>query len=128
MKSITLAAQSIMLGHRNIMIAGGMESMSNTPYYLDKVRRGLGLGHSTVIDGIIKDGLWDVYNNFHMGNCAEATAAKLNITREQQDEFAIESYKRAAAATKVIIYFIYLFFSFFISTRNSQESKIKMVH
>jgi acetyl-CoA C-acetyltransferase len=100
MKAITLAAQSIMLGHRDIMIAGGMESMSNVPYYLEKARGGLGLGHSIVTDGIIKDGLWDVYYNQHMGNCAEDTAAKMNISREEQDAFAIESYKKAANAFK----------------------------
>lgn len=100
MKAITLAAQAIMLGHRDIMLAGGMESMSNVPYYLEKGRGGHGLGHGTVTDGIIKDGLWDVYYNIHMGNCAEDTAAKYGITREQQDAFAVESYKRAAAALK----------------------------
>ena len=101
MKAITLAAQSIMLGHRDVMMAGGMESMSNVPFYLEKGRGGLGLGHGTVTDGIIKDGLWDVYYNQHMGTCAEETAAKYNLTREQQDAFAVESYRRAAAAFKV---------------------------
>jgi len=105
MKTITLAAQAIMLGHRDVMMAGGFESMSNVPYYLEKGRNGLGLGHGTVTDGIIKDGLWDVYYNIHMGNCAEDTAAKFNITREQQDAFAIESYKKAAAAVKVCFCF-----------------------
>jgi len=78
-----------------------MESMSNVPYYLDKARDGYGLGHGAVTDGIIKDGLWDVYYNQHMGNCAEETAAKFGITREMQDEHAVESYRRAAAAIKV---------------------------
>jgi acetyl-CoA C-acetyltransferase len=98
-KAIMLAAQSIMLGINDTVIAGGMESMSNTPYYLDKARSGYKLGHGQVIDGLIKDGLWDVYNDFHMGNAAELAAKELKITRQMQDEHAIESYKRAADAT-----------------------------
>ena len=98
-KAIMLAAQSIMLGHNDVVVAGGMESMSNVPYYADKARWGLKLGHSQLIDGLIKDGLWDVYNDFHMGNAAELTAKEMNISRQQQDEYAIESYKRAANAT-----------------------------
>ena len=97
-KAIIYAAQSIMLGHSEVIIAGGMESMSNVPYYLDKARNGYKLGHGAITDGIIKDGLWDVYNDYHMGNAAENTARELKITREMQDEFAIESYKRSAAA------------------------------
>lgn len=100
LKAITLAAQAIMLGQRDVMIAGGMESMSNVPYYLEKGRQGLTLGHGTITDGIIKDGLWDVYYNQHMGNCAEETAAKMNISREAQDAFAVASYKKAAAAVQ----------------------------
>ncbi len=99
-KAIMLAAQSIMLGHNDVVVAGGMESMSNVPYYADKARWGLKLGHSQLIDGLIKDGLWDVYNDFHMGNAAELTAKEMNITRQQQDEYAIESYKRAANAVQ----------------------------
>jgi len=98
MKSIILAAQSIMLGQQDIIVAGGFESMSNVPYYLE--RNGLKFGHQQVNDGIVKDGLWDVYNNFHMGNCAEDCSKKLNITREEQDKHAIESYRRATEATK----------------------------
>jgi len=97
-KAIMLAAQSIMLGHNDVVVAGGMESMSNVPYYADKARWGLKLGHSQLTDGLIKDGLWDVYNDFHMGNAAELTAKEMNITRQQQDDYAIESYKRAANA------------------------------
>lgn len=97
-KAIMLAAQSIMLGQAEVVVAGGMESMSNVPYYLDKARNGYKLGNGQVIDGLIKDGLWDVYNDFHMGNAAELTAKEMNISREMQDEYAIESYKRAAAA------------------------------
>ncbi|WP_028980206.1 acetyl-CoA C-acyltransferase [Sporocytophaga myxococcoides] len=100
MKAVMLGAQSIMLGNADIVIAGGMESMSNVPYYADRARFGLRLGHGTMIDGIIKDGLWDVYKDYHMGNAAENTARQMNITREMQDNFAIESYKRAAEAVK----------------------------
>lgn len=98
MKSIMIAANQIQLEEADIIIAGGMESMSNTPYYLPKHRFGSKLGHGKVEDGIIKDGLWDVYNDFHMGNAAEICAKECNISREQQDEFAITSYKRAIDA------------------------------
>jgi len=98
MKSIMIAANQIQLEEADIIVAGGMESMSNTPYYLPKHRFGSKLGNAKVEDGIIKDGLWDVYNDFHMGNAAEICAKECNISREQQDEFAISSYKRAIAA------------------------------
>ncbi|CAM0141991.1 DNA topoisomerase 2-associated protein pat1 [Umbelopsis sp. WA50703] len=97
MKAIMLATQNLQLGIRDIMLAGGMESMTNAPYYS---QRNIAYGHQQLSDAIIKDGLWDPYNNFHMGNCAENTAANYNISREAQDEHAIESYKRAAAAWK----------------------------
>lgn len=100
MKSIMAAADQIALGYNDIMVAGGMESMSNVPYYLDKHRFGSKLGHSSVKDGIITDGLWDVYNDFHMGNAGEICARECNISREAQDEFAITSYKRAIKAHK----------------------------
>ncbi len=77
-----------------------MESMSNVPYYLDKAREGYRLGHGQVIDGVIKDGLWDVYNDYHMGNAAERCAAQMHITREAQDAYAAESYRRAARAVQ----------------------------
>lgn len=99
-KAIMLAAQSIMNGDNDIVVAGGMESMSNAPYYLDKARQGYRLGNQQVVDGLIKDGLWDVYNDYHMGSAAELCATDCNITREDQDNFAIESYKRALAATR----------------------------
>ncbi len=99
-KSVMLGAQSIMLDETDIVVAGGMESMSNTPYYLDNNRFGQKLGHGKVMDGIIKDGLWDVYNDYHMGNAAELCAENCNISREAQDEYTIESYKRAEEATK----------------------------
>ncbi|MFO0358417.1 MAG: acetyl-CoA C-acyltransferase [Sphingobacteriaceae bacterium] len=98
MKSIALAAQSIMLGDNDVVVAGGMESMSNAVYYLENNRWGAKYGNGTVIDGLAKDGLTDVYGNVPMGNCAELCAKDMNFTREQQDAFAIESYKRSAAA------------------------------
>lgn len=100
MKAIMLGAQSILLGDNDVVVAGGMESMSNIPYYLDKARGGYRLGHGAVIDGIIRDGLWDPYKDFHMGNAAEICAAEYKITREDQDDFAAQSYKRAAAASE----------------------------
>ncbi len=97
-KAIMQAAQTIMLGINDVVIAGGMESMSNVPYLLDKARTGYKLGNGTLTDGLVKDGLWDVYNDYHMGNAAELCARDMKITREQQDDFAIESYKRSAAS------------------------------
>ena len=99
-KAIMIAADQIALGQNDIMIAGGMESMSNVPYYLPKQRFGSKLGHAQAEDGILKDGLWDVYNDFHMGNAGEICAKECNISREEQDEFAITSYKRAIEATE----------------------------
>ncbi|RPA79087.1 thiolase [Ascobolus immersus RN42] len=96
LKAVALAAQNIQLGHSQAQIAGGMENMSLTPRYLG--RSAPSFGNVSVEDGIIKDGLWDVYNQIHMGNCAENTAKKLNVTREDQDNYAIESYTRAKAA------------------------------
>ncbi len=98
MKAVMYAANQIQLGEADIVVAGGMESMSNCPYYLTKERFGAKLGHSQVIDGIIKDGLWDVYNDFHMGNAAELCSRDCKISREEQDDFTIESYKRAIDA------------------------------
>ncbi len=100
MKAIMIGAQQIMLGMSDIVVAGGMESMSNTPYYLTKERWGAKMGNSEVVDGIIKDGLWDPYGNKHMGSCGETCAREYNFSREDQDNYAIESYKRAAAAWK----------------------------
>lgn len=98
MKSIALAAQSIMLGDNDIVVAGGMESMSGVPFYSDSTRWGAKYGNQQLIDGLAKDGLIDVYGNVPMGNCAELCAKDMKFTREQQDAFAIESYKRSAAA------------------------------
>ena len=98
MKAIMLGAQSIMLGDNDIVVAGGMENMSAVPYYLDKARNGYRLGHAQMIDGLVKDGLWDVYQDYHMGNAAELCATECKISREEQDAYAIESYKRSQAA------------------------------
>ncbi len=100
MKSVMLAAQSIMVGDNDVVVAGGMENMSSVPYYLDKARFGAKLGDAKMIDGLVKDGLTDVYNNYHMGNAADMCAKECNISREAQDAFAIESYTRSAAAWK----------------------------
>src|SRR5688500_6657408 len=97
-KAIMLAAQSIALGQNDIVVAGGMESMSNVPFYLDKARNGYRLGHGQITDGLIKAGLWDVYNDYHMGSAAELCATECQVSREAQDAFAISSYKRAQAA------------------------------
>lgn len=98
MKAVMLGAQSIMLGDNDVVVAGGMENMSLAPYYLDKARTGYKYGNGQLIDGLTKDGLIDVYNNYPMGNAAELCAKECNISREEQDEFAIESYKRSAKA------------------------------
>jgi acetyl-CoA C-acetyltransferase len=100
MKAIMIGAQSIMLGINDLVVTGGMESMSNIPYYLPKARFGYKYGHGELVDGLQKDGLWEVYNEFAMGNCADHTAREMKISREQQDEYAIESYRRAAEATR----------------------------
>ncbi|MBK8556736.1 MAG: acetyl-CoA C-acyltransferase [Lewinellaceae bacterium] len=99
-KAITLGAQSIMLGLNEIVVAGGMENMSQIPYYLPNARWGYKYGNAELVDGLAKDGLTDVYNQKAMGVCADATAAKYHISREAQDAYAIDSYKRAAAATE----------------------------
>ena len=98
MKSIMLGAQSIALGQTEVVVAGGMESMSNVPYYLPKARTGFRLGNGLVQDGLVHDGLTDVYNEYHMGNAAELCAKECNVSREDQDAFAIQSYERSAKA------------------------------
>jgi len=100
MKSVMFAAQTIMLGDNDVVVAGGMENMSSVPYYVDSVRKGNKLGDQKLIDGLMKDGLWEVYNNYHMGNAAELCAAEFKIDREEQDRYAVQSYKRSAAATE----------------------------
>lgn len=98
LKSVMLAEQAIKCGDAEIVVAGGFESMSNVPYYLDKARSGYRMGNGTLIDGMVHDGLWDVYNNFHMGSAAEMCSKEMNITKDEQDSFAEESYNRALKA------------------------------
>ena len=98
MKSIMLAAQSIMLGDNDVVVAGGMENMSAVPFYSDSTRWGAKYGNAQLIDGLAKDGLTDVYGDFPMGNCAELCAKEMSFSREAQDAFAIESYKKSASA------------------------------
>lgn len=100
LKSVMLAQQAIICGDAEIIIAGGQESMSNAPYLLLKARTGYKMGHNTIYDSMILDGLWDVYNNIHMGSCAENCAREFNFTREDVDNFAIQSYKKALDAQK----------------------------
>jgi acetyl-CoA C-acetyltransferase len=100
LKAVMLAAQAIQNDDAEIIIAGGQESMSNAPYVLDKARSGYRLGNGEIVDSMVKDGLWDVYNNVHMGNCAEACAKDFQFKREELDEFAINSYKKAIEAQK----------------------------
>ena len=100
MKATMLGAQSIMLGVNDIVVTGGMESMSNIPYYVPNARFGYKYGNAELVDGLEKDGLWEVYYGFPMGNCADNTAKEMGITREMQDKYAISSYKRAAASTE----------------------------
>ena len=98
LKSVMLAHQAIAIGDADIIVAGGMENMTQAPYLLPKARQGYRMGNGEVVDSMIKDGLWDVYNDFHMGNCAEACAKDFKFTREELDEFAVESYKKAQKA------------------------------
>ncbi|MFZ9594807.1 MAG: thiolase family protein [Bdellovibrionia bacterium] len=100
MKSILLGTQSLLLGDSQVVIAGGMESMSGAPYLLPQARSGFRMGHQTVLDSMISDGLWDPYHQSHMGKCAELCAREWKFSREQQDQFAMESFKRAQAAQK----------------------------
>ncbi len=98
LKAVMLAAQSIRAGDADVIVAGGMESMSSVPYYLPKARTGYRLGHGELVDGVIHDGLWDSFNNFHMGSAAELIARKFHVTREDQDRFSMESHQKAAKA------------------------------
>ena len=98
LKAVALAAQAIQTGNAEIVVAGGMESMSNAPYLLPNARAGFRMGNSQAVDSMIQDGLWDVYNDYHMGQTAEKVAEKHSITREEQDAYAVESHRRAAAA------------------------------
>ncbi len=100
MKSVMLAAQAIRCGDAQAVVAGGTENMSAAPYLLPKARNGYRLGHGEVLDAVIKDGLWDVYNNLHMGSCGDRCAAKEGISRQEQDDFAVASFQRAIQAQK----------------------------
>ncbi|SDD11468.1 acetyl-CoA C-acetyltransferase [Algoriphagus faecimaris] len=98
MKAVMFGAQSIMLGINDVVVAGGMESMSNVPFYVPKARFGYKYGNAELVDGLVKDGLFEVYYKFPMGNCADNTAREMNISREEQDTYAIQSYQRSADA------------------------------
>src|SRR3989442_11185499 len=98
LKTLIMAAQAIALGDARIVVAGGMENMTRAPYLLEKARQGYRLGHAELVDSLVKDGLWDVYNNFHMGNAGELCAKKYKFTRQELDDFALESYRRAREA------------------------------
>src|SRR6187401_197882 len=100
LKAVMLAAQGIALGDIDVAVAGGMESMSNCPYLLTKVREGLRMGDGTVIDSMIHDGLWDSFNNIHMGLTGEHVSETYRVSRDEQDRFAVESHRKAAAATR----------------------------
>ena len=100
LKAVGLAAQAIQTNNASVVVAGGMESMTNCPYLLFKARTGYRLGHGELLDSMITDGLWDIYENFHMGMTAELVAEKYKIGREEQDKYALESHRRAVAATK----------------------------
>lgn len=104
MKSVMLAAQTIMLGMNDVVVAGGMESMSNVPFYVPKARFGYKYGHGQMVDGLMHDGLWEAYNEFPMGNCADHTAKEMDISRAEQDAYAIESYKKVAASTEAGVF------------------------
>src|SRR5436853_1846941 len=100
LKAVSLATQAIQTGNAEIVVAGGMESMTNAPYLLPQARKGYRLGNSQIVDSMVNDGLWDVYNNYHMGMTGENVADKYGVTREQQDEFAANSHRKAVQAWK----------------------------
>src|SRR6266581_1561568 len=102
LKAVGLAAQAVKTGDSSIVVAGGMESMTNAPYLLPQARKGYHLGNAQIIDSMVHDGLWDIYNNYHMGITGENVAEKYGITREEQDEFALNSHRKAVAATNGI--------------------------
>jgi acetyl-CoA C-acetyltransferase len=100
LKAVALAAQAVQTGNSSIVVAGGMESMTNAPYLLPQARKGYRLGNATIVDSMVHDGLWDVYNDYHMGITGENVAEKYGISREEQDEFAVSSHRKAVAAIK----------------------------
>jgi acetyl-CoA C-acetyltransferase len=95
LKAVALAAQAVQTGNSSIVVAGGMESMTNAPYLLPQARKGYRLGNAQIVDSMVHDGLWDIYNNYHMGITGENVAEKYNISREEQDEFAVNSHRKA---------------------------------
>ncbi|HEX3821537.1 MAG TPA: acetyl-CoA C-acetyltransferase [Candidatus Sulfotelmatobacter sp.] len=100
LKSVALAAQAVQTGNSSIVVAGGMESMTNAPYLLPQARKGYRLGNAQIVDSMVHDGLWDIYNDYHMGITGENVAEKYGITREEQDEFALSSHRKAVSAIK----------------------------
>ena len=100
LKAVALAAQAIQTENSSIVVAGGMESMTNAPYLLPQARKGYRLGNAQIVDSMVNDGLWDIYNDYHMGITGENVAEKYGITREEQDEFALNSHRKALAAIK----------------------------
>src|SRR5215472_11593179 len=104
MRAVMDASNAIRAGEYELAVAGGMESMSNAPYLLERARSGYRMGNATLVDSMIKDGLWDPYKDIHMGNCAEMCASKYHFTREEQDAYALESYKRAQNASKTCLF------------------------
>src|SRR5271154_2849245 len=100
LKSVALAAQAIQTENSSVVVAGGMESMTNAPYLLPQARKGYRLGNAQIVDSMVNDGLWDVYNDYHMGITGENVAEKYGITREEQDQFAVNSHRKAVAAIK----------------------------
>src|ERR1700674_2703542 len=100
LKAVALAAQAVQTGNSSLVVAGGMESMTNAPYLLPQARKGYRLGNAQVVDSMVHDGLWDIYNNYHMGITGENVAEKYGITREEQDEFALNSHRKALAAIR----------------------------
>src|SRR4051794_32269484 len=100
LKAVALGAQAIQTGNAEVVVAGGMESMTNAPYLLPQARKGYRLGNAQIVDSMVNDGLWDIYNNYHMGITGENVAEKYNISREEQDEYAVNSHRKAVSAMK----------------------------
>ncbi len=100
LKAVALGAQAIQTGNSEVVVAGGMESMTNAPYLLPQARKGYRLGNAQIVDSVVHDGLWDIYNDYHMGNTGENVAEKYHITREDQDEYALNSHRKAVAAIR----------------------------
>src|SRR5579871_2853725 len=100
LKAVALGAQAIQTGNSEVVVAGGMESMTNAPYLLPQARKGYRLGNAQIVDSVVHDGLWDIYNDYHMGNTGENVAEKYHITREDQDDYALNSHRKAVAAIR----------------------------